>query len=202
MKINTLLLDRDGTLIEEKHYLHDPAQVKLLSGARALALWKRAGGKVFLVSNQSGIGRGYFDEEALAACNARLRELLQEQGGDLDGMRHCPHAPQEACHCRKPGIGMWQSLQEAFGLRAEKSAMVGDKPEDLGLAVNAGLSLAFLVLTGHGQESAAKLGLKLEAGQSCRAIGPEELPPALQGTTQVFLAQNLEEVMIFLHDYN
>ncbi len=157
-----LLLDRDGTVIHDRHYLADPAGVALLPGVgEALALLARSGVRFFLVSNQSGIGRGLFPAKAVLACNARLDELLIPYGVAFSGSVFCPHTPEDACACRKPGIGLWHELQRVFSLTPENSAMVGDKTADLAFAANAGLAARVLTLTGKGADTAAKLGLPL-----------------------------------------
>lgn len=163
MKFASILFDRDGTLIFDRHYLSDPDGVELIPGTgEALARLTAAGVNAFLVSNQSGIGRGYFPESGWYACQARLDELLAGYDTRLTDVRFCPHAPEEACACRKPGIGMWESLRGVHALEAGTSAMVGDKPEDLLFGIRAGLSAAVLVMSGKGARSAEKLGLDAE----------------------------------------
>ena len=164
MKFSAVLFDRDGTVIFDRHYLSDPAGVELIPGTgEALAKLKVAGVASYLVSNQSGIGRGYFPESGWYACQARLDELLEAYGAKLEDSRFCPHDPEEYCDCRKPATGMWKSLCEAHRLEAASCAMVGDKAEDLRFGINAGLAAAVLVLTGKGAKSAEKLGLDAEA---------------------------------------
>ena len=158
--ITTLLLDRDGTVIKDKHYLADPAAVELLPGAvEALSSLVGKGMRFFLVSNQSGIGRGFFPAEAAHAVNARLAELLAPHGVVFSAMLFCPHAPEDGCACRKPGTGMWEILQAQYGLDAATTVMLGDKEEDVLFAANAGLALRGLVLTGKGESTARRLGL-------------------------------------------
>lgn len=95
-RVRNVLLDRDGTIIVEKHYLCDPAQVELAPGAgRALAELGRAGLGLYVVTNQSGIGRGYYGEADFLAVQARLDALLAEHGVRLDGVVHCPHDPKQ-----------------------------------------------------------------------------------------------------------
>lgn len=160
MKFKAVLFDRDGTVIFDRHYLSDPDGVELIPGTgEALASLGKAGVSAYLVSNQSGIGRGYFPESGWYACQERLDELLAAYGAGFEDSRFCPHAPEVNCDCRKPGIGMWKSLREAYGLEAASCAMVGDKPEDLRFGINSGLAAAVLVLTGKGEKSAEKLGL-------------------------------------------
>ena len=173
----TLLLDRDGTLIEDKHYLADPAGVVLLPGVgHALAELAGKGWRFFVVSNQSGVGRGYFSESAVHACTTRLEELLGEFGVRLSGSAYCPHAPEALCTCRKPAVGMWVTLKQQYGLAEQTTVMVGDKGEDMGFAEAAGLAGRILVTTGKGEQTAARLGLPLPEGivfSPCARLTPE-----------------------------
>lgn len=155
-----VFLDRDGTVMEDRHYLSDPAGVVLLPGAgEALGRLCAAGCRLFLVSNQSGIGRGYFTASDLRACQARLDDLLRPYGACLTDARFCPHTPEANCACRKPRIGMWDELRAAWGLDPARCIMVGDKLDDVLFGIHAGFAAAFLALTGQGPKSAEKLGL-------------------------------------------
>lgn len=173
-----LFLDRDGTVIEDRHYLHDPDGVALLPHVgEALGRVVRAGVRLFLVTNQSGIGRGYFSEADFWACQTRLDDLLRPYGASFTDVRFCPHDPDEGCACRKPRPGMWEELRAVRNLDPACCLMVGDKPEDLLFGVNAGFAAAFLVRTGHGAASAAKLGLPpADAGRT--RIAPQCLTAA------------------------
>ena len=158
--LTTILLDRDGTVITDKHYLSDPGGVELLPGvAEGLSSLSCKGVRFFLVSNQSGIGRGMFPQEAAVAVNERLAEMLRPYGVALTGMRFCPHAPEYGCTCRKPATGMWDILQKQYGLDAGSTLMLGDKEEDILFAARAGLVLRGLVLTGKGEDTAKRLAL-------------------------------------------
>ena len=159
-RIMALLLDRDGTVIADKHYLADPDGVELLPGVgEALGLLSSRGVRLFLVSNQSGVGRGLFPLQSVLECNARLRDLLAPYGVRFTDSVFCPHSPEEHCACRKPGIGMWEELRLRHGLSPETTAMVGDKAEDMAFAAEAGLAGRILVLTGKGAATAVALGL-------------------------------------------
>ena len=160
MPIDTVLLDRDGTVIADRHYLSDPAQVELLPGAgEALAALAAGGMRLFLVTNQSGIGRGYFSAEAFLATQRRLEELLAAHGVTLEAVAFCPHAPDDGCACRKPGTGMWEQLRRAHGLSPGTTVMIGDNAPDVAFAQACGLAEAVLVLTGHGERTARDMGL-------------------------------------------
>ncbi|MGE4296886.1 MAG: D-glycero-alpha-D-manno-heptose-1,7-bisphosphate 7-phosphatase [Desulfovibrionaceae bacterium] len=159
-RIQNLFLDRDGTIIVDKHYLSDPDGVELLPGA-GQALWRMAGAGVnlFIVTNQSGIGRGYFPLADFEACSHRLADILRGHGIVVAGEAYCPHGPDDACDCRKPGLGMWRELAEAHGLDPATCAMIGDRRADIAFGLNAGFAASVLVRTGLGDAEAAALGL-------------------------------------------
>ncbi len=159
MPITTLFLDRDGTVIEDRHYLSDPDGVTFLPQAgEALSRLAAQGIRIFIVTNQSGIGRGYFSLEAYLACEARLDAMLAEHGVNVVATAHCPHAPETRCTCRKPHIGMWEQLRDAHNLKAEECVMVGDKMADINFGRNAGFAASLLVLTGKGSKTAQDYG--------------------------------------------
>ncbi|HEX2091556.1 MAG TPA: HAD family hydrolase [Longimicrobiaceae bacterium] len=129
-----VFLDRDGTVIHDAHFLADPAGVRLLPGAaEAVARLNRAGVPVILVTNQSGIGRGYFSEADFRAVQARVEALLAAKGGRFDAVYHCPHAPdrQPPCDCRKPGVGLFLRAAEEHRVNPGRSWYVGDRLRDL-----------------------------------------------------------------------
>ena len=193
MELSAVLFDRDGPLIEDRHYLGSPEGVELVPGTgEALAILRQRGVKSFVVSNQSGIGRGYFPESGWHACEERLGELLSVFGAGLDDERFCPHGPDAGCSCRKPGTGMWESLRVAHSLDPERCVMVGDKVEDLLFGANAGLFAAVLVLSGKGERSAMKLGLdpvRIRKAGFCRADC--SLPEAGKKVTRLFAAADV-----------
>lgn len=149
-------LDRDGTIIVEKNYLSDPAGVELLPGAAAgLRRLQAAGWGLVVVSNQSGIGRGYFTEADYEKVTARLVELLRAAGVALDGIYHCPHAPGAGCDCRKPRPGMLLRAAKELNFRPADCVVIGDKPADVELGHGAGAALSVLVRTGYGAAAPA-----------------------------------------------
>ena len=155
-----ILLDRDGTVIVDRHYLAHPDGVELLPGAgEALARLARAGADLYLVTNQSGIGRGYYGEADFQAVQARLQALLAPYGAPITATAHCPHRPDAACACRKPATGLFDHLARAHGLDAAATVVIGDKASDVAFGLALGAPLTILVTTGHGQQAADAFGL-------------------------------------------
>jgi D-glycero-D-manno-heptose 1,7-bisphosphate phosphatase len=145
-----VMLDRDGTINVERHYLSDPAELELLAGAaEGIRSLRQAGLRVAVVTNQSGVARGYFDAATLGRIHARLRLLLQEQGASLDGIFVCPHHPDDACRCRKPGPGLAEQAAAACNAELSRSFVVGDKACDVELGRGVGAT-TILVRTGYG----------------------------------------------------
>jgi D-glycero-D-manno-heptose 1,7-bisphosphate phosphatase len=150
-----VFLDRDGTLVEEVPYLHDPARVTLLGGVGALAWLAAAGYALVVVTNQAGVARGLYDEAAVDAVHRRLAELLAGAGVRLDAVLHCPHHPEgtvpgyaRRCRCRKPGPGMLEAAAARLGLDLAASYLIGNHPTDVGAAVAAGVTPLY-VTTGQ-----------------------------------------------------
>lgn len=145
-----LVVDRDGTLIEEKHYLADPAGVAILPGVvEGLRSFCAQGYDVAIVTNQSGIGRGYFDAAAADAVNAEVLRRLDEAGIPIRGVYVCPHAPDAGCECRKPAPGLATRALTDLGYSPDDCLVVGDKRCDIDLGARLGTRTA-LVRTGYG----------------------------------------------------
>jgi D-glycero-D-manno-heptose 1,7-bisphosphate phosphatase len=154
MKRRVVVLDRDGTINVEHRYLADPAHVELIDGAaEGLRHMLDLGMELIVITNQSGIGRGYFTEHTLSLIHDRLIECLDAAGVRLTGIYVCPHVPAEGCECRKPGTALlWQAARElAFDPR--EAFVIGDKACDVELGRRAG-STTLLVRTGYGSETA------------------------------------------------
>ncbi len=153
-----IFFDRDGTLIEERHYLSDPAQVALIPGAaEAVRRAREAGFLAVVLTNQSGVGRGYFRMEDVEAVHRRMEALLAAAGAKLDAIYVCPHAPEQDCPCRKPRTGLVERAARELEIDLSRSWMIGDKPADIELARNAGMR-SVLVMTGYGAASASEAG--------------------------------------------
>ncbi|MBI5442816.1 MAG: HAD family hydrolase [Deltaproteobacteria bacterium] len=154
-----VFLDRDGTLNREVGYLRTLAELELLPGvSRALLRLGEAGFLRLVVTNQSGIARGYFDRAFVEETHEELRRRLREEGADVEEFLVCPHHPDHTgpCGCRKPSPGLLQEAAARWDLDLAASWVVGDKPADIGLARAAGCRAA-LVRTGYGAESEAEL---------------------------------------------
>jgi len=148
-----ILLDRDGTLNVEKHYLSDPDQLELYPGTgAALKRLRELGYGLAVLTNQSGVGRGYFGLDAVERVHRRLGELLAAEGASVDGFFICPHAPDEACDCRKPLPGLAKQAMETFGFDPAQAVMIGDKAADIGLGQAVGAA-TILVRTGWGADA-------------------------------------------------
>lgn len=145
-----ILLDRDGTIIYDKHYLSDPEGVELLPGAiEGLKRMIQMGYKLAVLTNQSGVGRGYYTHEDVKACNDRMSELLAPHGVTFEGVFYCPHTPEDKCGCRKPARGLMEQAAQAHGFDPADAFMVGDKEADMGVGRNTGAT-TILVRTGKG----------------------------------------------------
>ncbi|WP_447968241.1 D-glycero-alpha-D-manno-heptose-1,7-bisphosphate 7-phosphatase [Nitrospira sp. M1] len=135
----TVFVDRDGTLNEDPGYLSNPDALVLYPGVvEAVAKLKQAECAVVLVTNQSGIGRGYLTRVDLLAIHDKLERLLEQGGGSLDGVFFCPHLPDAGCECRKPKPGLIHQAVESLQVSVARSYMVGDKRSDMELASNVG----------------------------------------------------------------
>ena len=182
-----VFLDRDGTIIEEVGYIDSPDKVQLIAGAdQAIKSFRNAGFKIIVVSNQSGVAHGYFDENTVLLINNRVAESLALNGAIIDAFYFCPHHPdigdldyRKDCECRKPKPGMLLQAVEEHEIDLSKSIMIGDKYTD----VKAGKSLnliSILVLTGFGEEEYQKI----------RSNGLQPEPD--------FVAQNIREAASFI----
>ena len=145
-----VLLDRDGTIIVNKHYQKDPDETELLPNAgEGLHLLRDAGFGLVLTTNQSGIGRGYLTRTDLAAVN---RRMILELGGDdrfFDGIYYCPHVEADGCRCRKPLPGLAELAAYELGFAMPECYVVGDREIDIGVGDAVGATTV-LVRTGGG----------------------------------------------------
>ena len=148
-----VFLDRDGTLIEDKNFLHRPEQVVMLPGAAAaLTRLQTAGFKLVIVSNQSGIGRGYFTLADVERVNEHLGHELARAGVRFGKIYIAPEAPDQPGHGRKPSPQFLFDARDEFGVDLGRSFIIGDKLADLECGWNAGVKKSILVRTGYGAE--------------------------------------------------
>jgi D-glycero-D-manno-heptose 1,7-bisphosphate phosphatase len=177
-----IFLDRDGTIIEEKHYLHLPEQVVIFPGVgAALARMQQAGFKLFIVSNQSGVGRGYFTLADVDRVNAHLSQELAKDGVRFEKIYIAPEAPGTPSRGRKPSPQFLFDARDAYGINLIESYVIGDKLIDLECGWNAGVQRSLLVRTGYGAQLERESPQKLE-----RAVVVNDLAAAadwiLKGT--------------------
>lgn len=134
------LIDRDGTIIIDKVYLSDPEGIEFAPGAiEGLQLLRDAGFALVLMTNQSGIARGYFDLATLAQVHNRLQSMLAVHELRLEAIYFCPHGPADGCDCRKPAPGMVRKAMLDFGFQADQVVVIGDSDGDMGAAAAAGV---------------------------------------------------------------
>lgn len=167
-----VFLDRDGTLIEEVGYLDRIDRIALYPFAtEAIRGLNRAGIRIVMVTNQSGVARGFFSEAVVAACHQHIAEQLASAGAHIDAYYHCPHHPDGRvpeyavrCECRKPGTALVERAVRELGVDPTRSFAVGDRWVDIGLARAMG-GRGILVRTGYGagEESKAPPGLAADA---------------------------------------
>jgi len=146
-----VFLDRYGTITEEVGYLNHISRFRMLHGAaRAIRRLNDANLPVVVVTNQSGVGRGYFPESLVGEVHQMMTAELAEAGARLDGVYYCPHASGADCACRKPKIGMLEQAARDLHLDLKRSFVIGDRSGDVELAHRAG-SKSILVRTGYGE---------------------------------------------------
>jgi D-glycero-D-manno-heptose 1,7-bisphosphate phosphatase len=161
-----VFLDRDGTINEQMGYINHISRFQMLPGAaEAIARLNRLEIPVVVVSNQSGLARGYFPEELLVAVHEQMNRLLADKGAHIDGLYWCPHHPdakieqfkKKNCGCRKPGTGLLEQAARELNLDLKSSFMVGDRWSDLKCGKRAGAT-SILVLTGYGRGDLQYIG--------------------------------------------
>jgi heptosyltransferase-2 len=159
----TVFLDRDGTLNPDPGYIRSPDQLELFPGVpQALAKLKRAGARLIVVTNQSGVGRGLLSQQDLDAVHTKLRRLLEEAGASLDAIYFCPHRPDDGCDCRKPNRGMVDRAVREWGADLDRAYLIGDHIRDMELARRVGVR-SILVTTGV---------VSLQEAERLKASGP------------------------------
>jgi D-glycero-D-manno-heptose 1,7-bisphosphate phosphatase len=158
-----VVLDRDGVInFDSTEYIKRPEEWRPIPGSmEAIARLHRHGFRVFVVTNQSGVGRGLFTLATLERIHDRMRAAVTAAGGAIEGIYFCPHEPTAGCDCRKPGIGLLRRLEQERSLSLAGAPLVGDKWSDL-VAARAVGARPILVLTGAGQSTLAAHGQDIE----------------------------------------
>jgi len=160
-----VFIDRDGTIIDDIGYLADPNDVSLYPGIPdALQKLKDMGYLLVVITNQSGIGRGFFDEGTALAVNFATMRMLSESGVTVDAIYYCPHHPRDNCRCRKPELLMVQRAVGDLGIDLSRSWVVGDIDKDVRTGINAGMS-SILVETGKAEKGDVPVSVK-----RCRTV--------------------------------
>jgi len=155
-KNKAIILDRDGTLIEDKNYAYKIEDLELLLGViKGLKLLQKEF-LLFIVTNQSGIGRGYYTINDFHRYNNHLLKILNEQNIEIKKTFFCPHLKEDNCECRKPKTKFIDMIIDEFKIDVNKSWIIGDHPSDIGFGVNAGCRTVYLT-TGHGDRHLQEL---------------------------------------------
>lgn len=127
-----VILDRDGTLVVDRHYLADPAGLEFLPGAaQGLRALHEQGHRLVVITNQSGIGRGLLTLAQLEAIHERFRHMMREAGAPLEAIYYCPHAPEADCACRKPRSELFWRAAADLGFEPSEAVVIGDKSSDV-----------------------------------------------------------------------
>ncbi|MFH2201521.1 MAG: HAD family hydrolase [Elusimicrobiota bacterium] len=171
-KHSVVFLDRDGTLIHDRpgHYLRRPEKLRFYRVTfAAMRLLKKAGYRLVVITNQSGIGRGYLSEAMVRRINAHMRRELRRHNADLDAIYYCPHHPRERCRCRKPSPLMARRAQRELGLSFNGAVVIGDKKADVDLGRAIGASTV-LLKTGHGRSQRQLFGRSIRPSHSAKNI--------------------------------
>jgi|SRR6056297_287960 len=135
-----IILDRDNTLNYDSGYLHKPENLKILNGIiQGLSLLNKYGYRFIVVSNQSGVGRGYFNLNDVVNVNNKLDDMLIKHDIQIEKFYFCPHSPEANCTCRKPMTGLFDYIMDDFDIDKSKSFMIGDKKSDIVFGKRVGL---------------------------------------------------------------
>jgi D-glycero-D-manno-heptose 1,7-bisphosphate phosphatase len=156
-----VMIDRDGVINEDSgEFIKSVAEWRPIAGSlEAIASLHRAGWTVTVVTNQSGVGRGFYDEATLAKIHEHMRERVRAAGGELAGVYYCPHLPDAGCDCRKPKPGMFRALERELGVSVVGAPYIGDRISDVEAADAVG-ARPMLVRTGTGAATVALLGAR------------------------------------------
>ncbi|HEY3517372.1 MAG TPA: D-glycero-beta-D-manno-heptose 1,7-bisphosphate 7-phosphatase [Gammaproteobacteria bacterium] len=156
-----VMIDRDGVINEDSgEFIKSVAEWRPIAGSlEAIASLHRAGWRVAVVTNQSGVGRGLYDEATLAQIHEHMRSRVRAAGGELAGVYYCPHLPDAGCECRKPKPGLFRALERELGVSVIGAPYIGDRISDVEAAEAVG-ARPMLVRTGTGAATVAALGAR------------------------------------------
>jgi D-glycero-D-manno-heptose 1,7-bisphosphate phosphatase len=131
-KNKVVVLDRDGTIVVDRHYLSDPAALEFEPEAEVgLKKMSDMGFRLVVITNQSGIARGFFSLSRLDEIHKKMRQMLQSIGAPLAGIYFCPHGPDDTCDCRKPNLGLMRQASQELGFDMSEAIVIGDKDSDV-----------------------------------------------------------------------
>jgi len=189
MAHKVVFLDRDGTINEEVGYVNHIERFNLLPRAgQAIRLLNQQGWKAVVITNQSGVARGYFSESLVHQVHQKMRDLLKKEGAHLDGIYYCPHHPdigvppyRQTCRCRKPATGLIEEAVKELDLDTSQSYMIGDRWADVEFGRRVGAK-AVLILTGYGRG-------EWEYFREQRAVKPDYVAEDLFAAVQWILLQ-------------
>jgi D-glycero-D-manno-heptose 1,7-bisphosphate phosphatase len=175
-----IFLDRDGTINREVNYLSGPEEFELLPGAaETIAKWNANGWAVVVVTNQSGVSRGYLTLETLEAIHDRMREALAARNAHVDAVYFCTHLPEDDCACRKPRVELFSRAAADLDIDLQESYFVGDKWTDVMPASQLG-GHGILLRTGHGETQMREV-----PGEAAEVIAADDLRDAFDITTSL-----------------
>jgi D-glycero-D-manno-heptose 1,7-bisphosphate phosphatase len=148
--MKTIFIDRDGVINKEVGYLHKITDFVFIDGVfEACKHLQSLGYQLIIITNQSGIGRGYYTEDDFQTLTAWMLQEFNNNDITITDVFHCPHAPDEGCNCRKPQAGMFEQAQQRYDVDVSHSWMIGDKEDDIRAANNFGIFNTILVESGH-----------------------------------------------------
>ena len=172
MPIKTIFLDRDGVINKEVSYLHKIDGFELIDGIFDVCLYfQKLGYKIIIVTNQSGIARGYYSKSDYQKLTQWMLDQFEKNNINILDIFHCPHGPDSTCNCRKPKPGMFLNAKTKHNIDMEQSWMIGDKEVDVIAANASGISNTILVRSGHRiDESNSNAGFFLDSIQQSKQI--------------------------------
>ena len=153
-----VFLDRDGVINIEKDYLYKVEDFEFIDGVfEALRMFQKHGFKLFIITNQSGIGRDYYSKEDFLKLTSWMIEEFNKRDIIISQVEYCPHGPEDNCFCRKPKIGMIENILKNHKIDLENSWLIGDKSSDIKCAINAKIGNTIQVKSGHSFDEKSSL---------------------------------------------